>query len=823
MEPNVRRELSDYGLISRSRSTSISSDSQISRTSLLSPPPVFPAPAFVSSSAASEFISANQEYSAVGSADDEEGSDIDDNALVTPGALSLLNGFLDHLLFNILAAAKSTKLGCIRPALADVLRPRFAKQVISAVDDELSDYIDDLDGNREFKNNSRKCARGFDLIRAWKLARLRCMVYTRLGDLEEDDEREYILNDGLGETDGFPGKFASSIDIAPATAVFLTSVIEYIGEQALTLAGKASRARLSARDSIDLKELEKSATEWSNRLVVEDADMERLALNSTLGRLWRTWRRRVRPAKLSRTLSRESIRPRSYHPVFDLSRKSSDTASRDAVDPSSIPLPPSPIIEPQQQAEHKFQQQVDHLAVAPQNSKDDAKGSRLSGWSADGRSFDNDLEIVTMEAVVAHKMRPRSLMVFSSSPTSDTPRKTSLSTVESLPKTIRHVRSKSLPGDSFTSQNLSSKKHGPPYRRSSVDQGRPATTYEREAPTESVQHESGIATPVQNGMQDSGSKEADNVQKETPSSEANYAGRAISVETATNGTEPTSPSLNGQQKEDRKDEPSRVSSHESSQEDRSYSGNVGKCRPSNKRPHPPLLHIPGTTQRQPANARKLPAATSDSNTQQPINSATPTACQDVDQRSEGIRTTTSPYSVPLSPRNVGTATSTHDDGNSKPSPSLTKKVPSKLSNGSQHSHQSSSPTVSVRTDRAAVRRLSGQTTLSMASSNRSGSRGSDSFNGNLDRRPITSGPPASPVREKLKGLINRSQGDPASPDLRASYDTVRVSEGTVCSDDTSALDDLIRSDETIHFTLTPRNVREMEVSYHDTNDYYIRF
>jgi hypothetical protein len=173
---------------SRSRSPSVvSSESQYSRVNLMSPPSVRPPPSFISSNAASEIISADQEFNAADFTEDEE-TGTGASALLTPAALSLLNGFLDNLLFNILAASKSTQLACLRPAMADVLKPRLAKEVVEAADQELSEYMGGGEDEQTEFRGGQEPGGNFDLVRSWKLTRLRCMVYTRLGDLEEDDE-----------------------------------------------------------------------------------------------------------------------------------------------------------------------------------------------------------------------------------------------------------------------------------------------------------------------------------------------------------------------------------------------------------------------------------------------------------------------------------------------------------------------------------------------------------------------------------------------------------------------------------------------------------
>lgn len=290
----------------------------------MSPPSVRPPPAFISSSAASEIITSDQEFNAADFAPEDEGTGAGANALVTPAALSLLNGFLDNLLFNILATSKSTLLACIRPALADVLKPRLASEVVATADEELSEYMGGAEDEQTEFRGGHEPGGDFDLVRSWKLTRLRCMVYTRLGDMEEEDEDEFISQEGLGENDGAPRRFTSHVDnITPAAAIFLTSIIEHIGERALVIAGETARSRLLAKlnDGQDDEADEDEDRKRIDRLVVEDLDMEKLALNATLGRLWRTWRKRRRNTTLARALSRESFRRRGYTQNLANSRK----------------------------------------------------------------------------------------------------------------------------------------------------------------------------------------------------------------------------------------------------------------------------------------------------------------------------------------------------------------------------------------------------------------------------------------------------------------------------------------------------------------------
>lgn len=811
MPPNKRPESFDSGTFSRSRSTSLSSDSQISRIGLLSPPPVNPEPVFVSSSAASEIVTSDQEYNAVGFVGDEEGIIANDSAVVTPAALSLLNGFLDHLLFNILAAAKSTKLSCIRPAVADVLKPRLAKEVVSAADDELSEYVGGPDADVEFHGN-RKSDEVFDLIRSWKLTRLRCMVYTRLGDLEEDDEEEYIAKDSLGERDGVRRSFARRMNVTPATAIFLTSIIEYIGEQALVIAGEAARTRLSAKYNDDHDELTQSSPRQDNRLVVEDTDMEKLALNATLGRLWRTWRRRIRAPRLSRTLSRESLGSRVYRHTFDSGRKNSMADHPEPVPPSS------PTTE--------TQEQIEPVPMVPRIIENDAHEVEIPTSSADG-----DFEIVTMEAVVAHKVRPRSLMVFASSPKTATSSASSpiIAPAPQEPKsTTRHARSKSLPNDSYAPLNSSNEdqKDGRTSRSPSLEQKHLDTMYERDEPAESVEPEAGVSTPSpqldssQTETQDSNDQTMNGVHENQNHSAVQDAvvdpSRHVeSIDVETSQLDHVRPS--GSTPSDQKQQ--EAGAAEGHQADEEQTSEPLEEQPLHHQ-RPDSVEVPEPTQSQPVVNRDtvVPPKAETSVTTPAVSSArsagddatTDTSPQELAQVPERTRPPMAPRGISQKTELTSSAASNRDESEgSQRRPSWPKSSSPKV----PHSHRQSTSAASVGTERAAVQRLSGRPSLSITSSSYSGSRRSDSFNSGREKRPITSGSPASPVREKLKGLIGRSQGDSTSLSMRTSSETSCVSVGSGDSaDDKSALDRLIHSDETIHFTLTPKNMRDIEVS-----------
>lgn len=273
--------------LQRNRSGSNDRTPTFSGSSLTSPPSVSPDPAYIALSAASQIVNSDR-------ADrgylEREGSRADfDTAMVTPGSVALVNGFLDQLLYSFLACSRSTSIAALRPAIQEVLKPRLAKEAIQGADEELAGYMAGGDAEELLSFHGGQSFRGdYDLNLIWRRTRLRCMVYTRLGDMEEEDEETYLERDEDNGNEGRRRLHRDIGSISPAAAIFLTSVLEFIGEHAMLLAGEAAYNRFQT----------KSPHPENPRAVVEEVDMEKLAFNGTLGRLWRSWRKRTRSSSL---------------------------------------------------------------------------------------------------------------------------------------------------------------------------------------------------------------------------------------------------------------------------------------------------------------------------------------------------------------------------------------------------------------------------------------------------------------------------------------------------------------------------------------------
>ena len=334
------------------RNHSVSSDrtSSFSGSSLTSPPSVSPDPAYIALSAASQIVNterANEGYL------EGKGSRAEfDTAIVAPGSVALVNGFLDQLLYNFLACSRSTAIAALRPAIQEVLKPRLAKEAIQGADEELEGYMAGGDAEELLAFHGGQSFRGdYDLNLIWRRTRLRCMVYTRLGDMEEEDVETYLEQEEENAHEGRRRLHRDIGSISPAAAIFLTSVLEFIGEHAMLLAGEAAFSRFQT----------KGPRPDNPRAIVEEIDMEKLAFNGTLGRLWRSWKKRARsssllsprPASLGRHKASSfsdsasmntSVSEGDEVGYFDHAQKPSATGTL-RQDKEPVPIPPQPAVD----------------------------------------------------------------------------------------------------------------------------------------------------------------------------------------------------------------------------------------------------------------------------------------------------------------------------------------------------------------------------------------------------------------------------------------------------------------------------------------------
>jgi hypothetical protein len=746
------------------------------------PPSVEPSPAFIAAAEASQIVSVELEQNAMIPIPD------DDNDIVSVGSLALLNGFLDYLLFNILAVAKSTQLNDLRPAIADVLKPRLAKEVVSAAEDELRDYMggDPEDELQDFRGGQKPKGE-FDLIRSWKLTRLRCMVYTRLGNMEEEEEAEYIAAEALDESNGTPRRFSNHAgNITPAAAIFLTSIIEFLGEHALVIAGENAGNRLTA--------IRSNREDINIRVSVDEVDMEKLALNSTLGRLWRTWKMRVRTPTLSRTLSRESFSRRGF---------TNGVSTTPTVDESIIQDPPhEEALEEEEEAQPEL---IDPVDIALPLNDNDVNEIEIPGLWADPE------ENTDAEATVAPIVRTRSL------------HHQSTDTLLSL-NTSSHHRSRSLPSHTLKKMPSELKK--------------PETSEEKDTEEENENN----PAPVQD-IESAAQPEVDNPRAPSKAEsleilERNSQGLGVVGQTGTTEEEVPEAARNSQLVEEQVVEgqgtyqvpklsnltaqrPRRKSTKETRPKEIPVSpiAQDSDVPTGYRDDHPPptqgaaatphvkpnLIHAKANYLDDRSRSHQLAASAPTSHPRQ-LDTNPEGSTEDLsDDRTRGSfnanRRTPSSYTESIGPPRSISDGSEGSIYRSRTPSYAASRAPS-INGQNRQNLGDNSPGL----ERAAVQRVHLGSTTSQASTK---SRRSESIS---ERRPQTSGSATSTVSNKWKLLIGRH---PAEADVPLPGRARQSSEASTPVDDVvdePSLDDLIKSDETIRFTLTPRNMRQMEVS-----------
>lgn len=401
--------------------------------SIMSPPlSVSPEAAFIATSAASQIVT-NDHDSHTDTWYDQHGFQPSGEAVtISNAALRHLNNFLDHLLFNFLASSGSTALLTLRPAVIEILKPKLAKDAINNADEELREYLGGGDDDEFLQPPSHTSPRDWDLELAWKRTRLRCMVYSSLGDMEEEDEDHYMEEGLLGDDDE-----SSSSHVSPAVAIFLTSILEFLGEQALISAGQAAWNRTRVKYEKDNKAAEKGRSDVVDSIIIEEVDMERVALDRTLGRLWRAWKKRVRSRNgsidlLNRPVSREKM----YHMRLG------------SLSPRDGPMPPA-VEESTSEREQDGEQKDASLAELGDDERAAAIPLPMNDRDVDeievpGLAHYSDIETEEEEPEELDLgVRPKSLVIFPFARKAELP--TPTASQPHTPTVTRRKRSNSLP------------------------------------------------------------------------------------------------------------------------------------------------------------------------------------------------------------------------------------------------------------------------------------------------------------------------------------------------------------------------------------------
>ncbi|KAK9325042.1 hypothetical protein V1517DRAFT_3683 [Lipomyces orientalis] len=210
----------------------------------------------------------------------------------TPAALATLNAFLDHLVLVLLSRAKCSLIDSLRNAVKQIFKNQLADDAIAEGEAELRTYIRTPEEEYALLGTHAPMSTdsAFDTELAWRMARVRCMVYSSLGNVEEADVLEC--------TPEQPSLFSTgdSLDtpdlISPIATIFLTAILEFVAEHALLVAGRAVLSRY----------LVASASRphmATGVLLLEEIDIDKLALDPQVGKVWRQWKKRSRELTLS--------------------------------------------------------------------------------------------------------------------------------------------------------------------------------------------------------------------------------------------------------------------------------------------------------------------------------------------------------------------------------------------------------------------------------------------------------------------------------------------------------------------------------------------
>ncbi|EMR09683.1 hypothetical protein PNEG_01870 [Pneumocystis murina B123] len=179
----------------------------------------------------------------------------------SPKVLELINEFLDYILLVFLKTSKSIEISYLRNAILNELPTQLGVEAISEADAELQTYIENEPLAKDLGFKIHEDVR-WDLIDVWKKIRVKCMVYSTLGNQEKDNFPTALWGDEL---------------ISPSVSIYTTSVLEFVAEYMLLVVGNACHRRLS---------------ETKNSYpIIEERDLnEGLKYDRAILSLWNRWK-----------------------------------------------------------------------------------------------------------------------------------------------------------------------------------------------------------------------------------------------------------------------------------------------------------------------------------------------------------------------------------------------------------------------------------------------------------------------------------------------------------------------------------------------------
>ena len=819
-------------VLSRSQSKASDRDRtpSISGSSLAPPPATLPEPAYVNAQAATHVVNNHLTIRAQQLA---RGADVDEEtgAAISPSALVLINGFLDQLLFSFLASSRSTSIISLKPGISEILKPRLAKEAIEGADQELRGYLAGGDDEELLDfHNGQELKGGSNLHQIFKRTRLRCMVYTRLGDMEEEDEEAHL--EGESPQDDERRRLSRDLgSMSPAAAIFLTSVVEFIGEQTLMIAGENAVNRNSPRAV-------------GENFIVEDRDVEKIAFNKALGRLWRSWKKR------GRVSSMVSPRPPS-HDYYGHRKSVSERASRS----TSIS---------EHGEEGYFVEDPQYRSSFPRGSQqDEALGSGTPPKSTnlpDEPDFSTDTE--TLQDKNLNRDRPRSMVEYAWPIRERIPANTvqqhvngeaRSSATEERPAQL-HQRSSSLPAiktspysspidEAFTTPN-----EGPdPLIADTKEREHAEKTMPRLTDTSRTISDPSSGNHAVSTMYDGVLKRRSKpipIDPSLPSREVSMSEYSDQA-SVRNDADMTPQALNFKKNltltdEDSVNEESRASTHSSN-----YSFQGGE-----QSPLPSSEDLPGTVNGEsddagsgvfPTRGGDLDQSRTESGNFGKLAAMQGDRLKTYDESGRTVkRDIPVLYEAAPDDEVIYLPPSSHvfpEDEEAVPTPTITSSKDIAQAGLSQYGDLPPSgiaqnqPSVSANkatdlrrpteslsagVERAAVQRVVSSSTISREPASYGGRTSTSSAR---EGRPMTAGSSTSQISTKIKGIIGRESGDITRPPLpRNSSSEVRreITHGSsrsgISSDKEQDFEQLIRSDETIQYTLTPQNMRAMEVS-----------
>lgn len=277
-----------------------SPSAETSRASLIQPPPqVQTPPQYLSQDAAEQIAS-----------DPDQPYDF----IFLESAVARINMFLDQILFSVLDTARSPTFQRINLAAEAFLKSKLYLEAAAAAEQDLADFLDPEDGDDLMLLQERDPSEPFDLEIVFKKSRLRVMSFMRFSDMEGDMELQHLRDERLHSTSDFlPSNNARwsksrGNQVSELTSLFLCAMLEYITELCIIAAARATVERhdtrsMSSEENSDCEPLDPNVAsafddeEDREELEITDKDVEKITLDYTVGRLWRSWKTAMRPSR----------------------------------------------------------------------------------------------------------------------------------------------------------------------------------------------------------------------------------------------------------------------------------------------------------------------------------------------------------------------------------------------------------------------------------------------------------------------------------------------------------------------------------------------